>query len=315
MRFSRWVWALAALILAPAAMAQKARIAIVIDDVGYSQRNGVAFIALPGPVALAFLPDALYTPRLAVMASEAGKPVMLHAPMQALRNVDRRPRCHRRAPPPDLLNQAGFERSPESEPDPALAADVAFVPPCEAVNLMRAELRMEHSEAEFRAVFAAQLKRVPGAIGVNNHEGSRLTQDGRAMNWLMDALLQDGQLYFLDSRTSGRSIAYETAQERRVPALKRDVFLDNVASYVAINRRFDQMLRIAEKHGSALAIGHPYRATLEVLKVRLRDLDTERFELVSPAELLPAPELPMLRAAVPGHAPSLPVRAGRSPRE
>lgn len=315
MKYARWAWCFAALIAAPLAIAQKARIAIVIDDVGYSQRNGVAFIGLPGPVALAFLPDALYTPQLAVMASEAGKPVMLHAPMQALRNVDRRPRCHRLARSPDLVTLAGFERAAEAEPDPALAADVAFVPPCEEFNLMRAELRLEHSEAEFLAVFAAQLKRVPGAIGVNNHEGSRLTQDAKTMNWLMDALLSNGQLYFLDSRTSGRSIAFETAQERRVPALKRDVFLDNVASYAAVNRRFDQMLRIAEKHGSALAIGHPYRATLEVLKVRLRDLDTARFELVSPAELLPAPELPMLRAAVPGPVPNLPARAGRSPRE
>jgi len=302
------------------AQTPKARIAIVIDDLGYSQRRDAPFIELDGPVALAFLPDGIYTPALARAATAAGKPVMLHAPMQATRNVDFRPRCHgslvRHAPMRlqtsfGTLLHGDFEVNPDPRQDP----DVAFIPACEAQKLMRAELSVEHNEYEFLAVFAAQLARVPGAIGVNNHEGSRLTQDATAMRWLMNSLSERGDLFFLDSRTSARSIAFETAQESGIPALKRDVFLDNVASYAAVNRRFDQLLRIAETHGQALAIGHPYRATIEVLKVRLRDLDRERFELVSPVELLPKRQPQSLQAAVPRTSPDRPARAAQSPHE
>ena len=313
------------LLLAPLALAQpalsqpavaaKARIAIVIDDVGYSKHRGMQLIALPGPVALAFLPDGSYTPELAKAAAAAGKPVLLHAPMQAIRSVDFRPRCHQRAVPVETLMRAGFEQVAEADPDPVLKADVANTPPCAAGKLLRTELSLGHSEQEFQAVLTAQFARVPGAIGMNNHEGSRLTQDERAMNWVMDALTHSGTRFFLDSRTSGKSIAFETAVARRVPALKRDVFLDNVVSARSINRHFDQLLRIALKHGEALAIGHPYPVTISVLKARLEALDHEIFELVSPEALLTAPELPLLRASLPDPLPGFPVKAVQLPPE
>jgi uncharacterized protein len=311
----KWGWLLGFLLLPLSALAERARIAIVIDDVGYSQRRGLELIALPGAVALAFLPDGIYTPKLAQAAQAAGKPVLLHAPMQAQRNVDLRPRCHAPEAVEVGLSKLDFESPRDMEPNPALAPDVAFVPPCSAPNLMRAELRLEHSPAEFAAVFAAQLARVPHAIGVNNHEGSRLTQDARSMDWLMQALKHNGRLFFLDSRTSPKSIAYETARDQGIPALKRDVFLDNVASRRAVNRRFDELLSIARRRGHALAIGHPYPATIEVLQWRLAELDSAEFEVVSPAELLPAPPLPLLRAAVPGPLSTRPIRVGRRPSE
>lgn len=66
-------------------------VAIVIDDVGEDLRDGRRAIALPGPVALSFLPYMDHTRGLALLAHRRGKDVMLHLPMQAMdgRNIGR----------------------------------------------------------------------------------------------------------------------------------------------------------------------------------------------------------------------------------
>lgn len=65
------------------AVVQQARVAIIIDDLGYQLESGRRAIALPGPVAFAVLPG---TPRAATLADWAhaqGKEVLLHLPLQA----------------------------------------------------------------------------------------------------------------------------------------------------------------------------------------------------------------------------------------
>jgi hypothetical protein len=108
------------------------------------------------------------------------------------------------------------------------------------------------------------LGRVPGAVGVNNHMGSRLTADPRAMAVVMGELAQLG-LPFVDSMTTGASIAGRVALEGGVPATARDVFLDNEPTASAILAQLERAERLARRSGSAVAIGHPYPATLQVL--------------------------------------------------
>lgn len=84
--FSRWLVATVAcssLSCSLALSAEPARIAIIIDDLGYEYSAGRRTINLPGPVTCAVLPD---TPRgrdLAMAAHAAGKEVLLHLPLQA----------------------------------------------------------------------------------------------------------------------------------------------------------------------------------------------------------------------------------------
>lgn len=106
--------------------------------------------------------------------------------------------------------------------------------------------------------------RVPGAVGVNNHMGSRLTADARAMAVVMGELAQLG-LPFVDSMTTGTSIAGRIALEGGVPTTARDVFLDNDPAAPAILAQLERAERLARRTGSAVAIGHPYPTTLQVL--------------------------------------------------
>ena len=108
------------------------------------------------------------------------------------------------------------------------------------------------------------LAAVPGAVGVNNHMGSLLSSDPRAMRVVL-SVLSGRDLYFLDSRTSAESIGFRLATSLGMPAAERQVFLDRDASREAVTAEFRRLLAVARERGSAIAIGHPYPVTLEVL--------------------------------------------------
>lgn len=63
--------------------ADEARIALIIDDVGYRLTEGRRAVTLPGPVAVAVLPGAPQAARLATAAHSSGKEVLVHLPLQA----------------------------------------------------------------------------------------------------------------------------------------------------------------------------------------------------------------------------------------
>ncbi|MBF0628985.1 MAG: divergent polysaccharide deacetylase family protein [Magnetococcales bacterium] len=118
---------------------------------------------------------------------------------------------------------------------------------------------------EIRPIVSHNLEKFPEAVGINNHMGSRLTQDRAAMDVVM-GLLKERGLFFLDSRTSQTSVAYARARAHGLPAARRDVFLDNVQRVSAIEARLAELEHIARVTGRAIAIGHPYRETLTALQ-------------------------------------------------
>lgn len=147
-------------------------------------------------------------------------------------------------------------------------------------------LNRDSGRPELRRRLDAALDSVPHAAGVNNHQGSLLTQSAAHMDWLMAALAQRGSLYFVDSRTTPRSLAYARARAEGVAAAARDVFLDVDADADAVRRQWQRLLRLARRRGSALAIGHPYPSTLEVLERELPRLAAAGVRLVPPSELI-----------------------------
>ncbi|MCY1397393.1 hypothetical protein D9M71_123940 [compost metagenome] len=131
----------------------------------------------------------------------------------------------------------------------------------------------------------AALTAVPFVQGVNNHEGSRMTAERPAMDWLMQTL-QQRHLFFLDSRTSAATVAAAEAQKDGLASLSRDVFLDDDPSEEAVARQLQLGIALARRQGSAVLIGHPRPATLAVLEREVPKLKALGIELIDPLPLI-----------------------------
>jgi polysaccharide deacetylase 2 family uncharacterized protein YibQ len=94
-------------------------------------------------------------------------------------------------------------------------------------------------------------------------------------------------LFFLDSRTTPESVAFATARELGVPALERQVFLDDDLAPEAIRAEFARLLALADDRGEAIAIGHPHPATLAILGEEVPRAKAAGIRFVSLRELLP----------------------------
>ncbi|MCC8193852.1 MAG: divergent polysaccharide deacetylase family protein [Deltaproteobacteria bacterium] len=139
-------------------------------------------------------------------------------------------------------------------------------------------------DREIEARVRASLSRVPYAVGMNNHMGSRFTRDSRAAAAMVRPLKNHG-FFVLDSMTHPGSMLYGEARRHGIPALKRDVFLDSVPGKENVLRQLRKAEKIALVTGSAVAIGHPLPYTIAALK----EWDAQRdahVELVRLSDLL-----------------------------
>jgi hypothetical protein len=148
-------------------------------------------------------------------------------------------------------------------------------------------LKMDMSERLFKMSLTDSLDSLPGVRGVNNHMGSLLTQHPGHMSWLMHELKSRQDLYFIDSRTTANTVALKIAREYNIPSLKRDVFIDSIPDdeeYAL--QQLDKALRIAEKKGYVIVIGHPYPATINTLVNQAPKLEDAGFKFVTVSELI-----------------------------
>ena len=217
-----------------------ARLAIIIDDIGYNLPLGKRTADLRGDFTLAVLPFTPHCIELAERGHQRCKEIMLHATMSN----------HHQYP------------------------------------LGRGGLKSGMQRGEFLAVLRQNLANIPHIKGVNNHMGSQLTEQAEPMRWLMDEL-QQRQLYFVDSRTSAQTRALDMAQAIHLPSRKRDVFLDDEQTPANIKYQLLRALKQAQQQGSAIAIGHPYPATLAQLEQLQPLLDQHQVQLVSVSQLMP----------------------------
>ena len=146
-------------------------------------------------------------------------------------------------------------------------------------------LLLEENNAIMLRQLRDSLCNVPGIAGVNNHMGSRFTEDNSHMNLILEEIKQRG-LFFLDSRTTPRSVGYDVACQMGIPALKRDVFLDNELEAAAIAAQLEKLITIARKKGQAIGIGHPHPQTLAELAKFVARLPNAGVELVELPGLL-----------------------------
>ena len=148
------------------------------------------------------------------------------------------------------------------------------------------ELMADMGQPEFLDTLFHNIAAIPHVSGINNHRGSLLTQKSDNMAWLMQALNDHGELFFVDSRTTAETVAADMAQAYGIPSTSRNVFLDNEPTPGAIRRQFRELVRRARTEGLALAIGHPHPATLAVLAEELPRLEEHGLQLIPVSQLI-----------------------------
>ena len=161
-------------------------------------------------------------------------------------------------------------------------------------NLGPMALRSDMDYASFAAELDKMTKSFEGYVGVNNHMGSRLTQNPESMGYLMDQLKQR-QLYFLDSRTIATSVAADMANTYGIPYATRDVFLDHEETPKFVKDALKKLEETARRKGHAIAIGHPKEVTMKELKKWVKTVEAKGFELVPVSELLNGPTVRVVK--------------------
>jgi polysaccharide deacetylase 2 family uncharacterized protein YibQ len=159
----------------------------------------------------------------------------------------------------------------KNHPDSAkLAAKEPFYMvhlPLEAKNFSATEPSTLYVASSYREV-AERIREIkknfPKVTYVNNHTGSTFTADERAMNRLI-TVLREEKIGFIDSRTTAETKVPKVMQNFGMPYVARDVFLDHNPDLHAIKKQIKRAISIAKKHGSAIAIGHPHKKTLQAL--------------------------------------------------
>jgi uncharacterized protein len=142
------------------------------------------------------------------------------------------------------------------------------------------ELKPGLSSEEVEAIVTKMLEAVPEADGVNNHQGSQATANGKLMGELMPVLKEAG-VFYVDSRTTAETVAYDTAKQNGVRTAFRNVpFLDDVQNKAAVKRQLQLAVRGAKEKGRAIAIGHPHAVTLEALREMLPEAKKQGVRLV-----------------------------------
>lgn len=152
-------------------------------------------------------------------------------------------------------------------------------------------LQRNMNDAELQALFLDALSRSSYFSGVNNHLGSAFTEYRHGMNAILQALHEHyPDYYFIDSRTSERTIGEHVAKQNDVPSETNDLFIDNQQSVeYTLHQLFELEMR-AGKKGHAIAIGHPHPTTIAALEYWVEHyLDTTAYDLVRASELVHIP--------------------------
>ena len=224
----------------PLQIHKKAKVAIIIDDVGYVSEAADGMLKVPAPLTFSVLPFGPYSRKYAEAAKERGFGVMLHLPLEPL--------------------------NPNINPGPGA-------------------IKRSFSEEEVITELGKDLEQVPEAIGINNHEGSAGTSDPRLMGILMKEI-KKRQLFFVDSMTAATSVAARYARLNQIPCAKREIFIDNQTDLASKKEALRELIRIALRDGTAIAIGHTRKGTAEAITEMLPEFARAGIEVVPVAELV-----------------------------
>ena len=217
----------------------KGKIAIVLDDWGYSLKNLGILEGIKYPLTLSVLPRLNYSAQVAGDLAKRGYEVILHLPME----------------------------------------------PYERFRLEQNTILVSMGEQSIRQIIKEDLFSILSARGVSNHMGSRATSDTRTMSAVFKEL-KKRNLYFLDSLVSPKSVCGQLAKDLGLDFARRDIFLDNQQDPAYIKGQIYKLKALARMRGEAIGIGHDRKATLEVLKEVMPQLENEGYKFVYVSELV-----------------------------
>ncbi len=129
------------------------------------------------------------------------------------------------------------------------------------------------------------LEQIPNAKGVNNHMGSGVTANEKAITCFLE-FVKEHNLFYVDSRTTGRSKAVTVCRKLGIKTTSRDVFLDNEKDADYIIKQFNELIQLAKERGRAVGICHFRPTTLPILTEMLTQIDRNGIQLVHVSELL-----------------------------
>lgn len=152
-------------------------------------------------------------------------------------------------------------------------------------------LTVAMSPKEITERLEEMLSKFEGIMGINNHMGSLFTEDSERLGTVMQVLNKRG-LFFLDSKTSAKSVGRQEAAKHGVVYAHRHVFLDNENNVDYIIKQLQLTERIAKRNGYAVAIGHPKSGTYEALKQWLPELEKKGIKLVPMSEVVAVTGIP-----------------------
>jgi len=219
------------------------RVAVIIDDIGYSSEIARLFLRPGIPITFAVLPRLRNSHDLAVELRYRGHEIMLHQPMEPY----------------------------NSEFDPGPGA-----------------LYVGYDESQIVDIMNENIAGIPYATGVNNHMGSRFTSCRREILETLSVVKQR-QLFFVDSLTSSRSKAYQTAVELHLSAACRNIFLDNTVDESAITCQLLKLRQHARVYGRAVGIGHPFPETARAIEKFVQKCSDRPLSFVHASDIIQPP--------------------------
>jgi len=140
-------------------------------------------------------------------------------------------------------------------------------------------------QKEISEILNTNLSMVPFISGVNTHMGSKVTKEKALMEIILGNI-KPTPLYFIDSRTTPYSVAYDMAQNMKIPSAYRHIFLDNKTDSDYIKKQLIKLFKSAEKNGETVGIGHPFPETLQVLKENIHLAKKYNVKLVFASQIV-----------------------------
>ncbi len=138
---------------------------------------------------------------------------------------------------------------------------------------------------EIQAILQKGLKEVPYVRGVNNHMGSKATEDPRVMKALMEIIKKEG-LFYVDSHTSPRTVGPQAARQAGVAFGSNDRFIDQEKDLEAIKKAIRLAMKKAKREGKAIAIGHPHPLTARAIREMIPEIEGAGIKLVFASEVV-----------------------------
>ncbi len=225
-----------------------AKIAIILDDAGGGIPDYAGIYSIKERLTIAVIPDLGTSAKVAGEIAKKGMEVILHLPMESLNGSYTR-------------KSSGM-------------------------------VTVSESDDQIKKTFQDDLASVKWAVGFNNHMGSKATADERVMKDVFDMTRslparQGKKLYFIDSRTTTRSVALKVARSCGVPSGENNMFLDSLTGESYVEGKFRELVALARQKGSAIGIGHATRpATIAALKKLMPEYEKRGIRFVFASELV-----------------------------